>query len=429
MLIRLRYWTALLVTGGIAFSVSQLLDEPANLPGPAKEVAALPSPAGGTAQDTSGDDDFAVTTPVADLPEQAADTVSWSRVVDAGGSLSGLLAEAGLDTDASRDVTAAIGSEFDLRQLKPGQLLSLKTSPAGTPYTATLELEDGSRILARFAPAPSVERLAPDLVSVPRAGEAIVKTSIFGALEAAGIPTRFATDLELILDETFDLRTQLSGGEHMRVMWREYRAGDRVVGEPTIDFAQLDLNGGRYEILWPDDNSRRTQIMKDGELLQTFEQPIRGARLSSAFGLRMHPIHKTKRMHSGLDFAAEQGAPVEATQAGKVAFMGERSGYGTVVEVDHGSGVQTLYAHLSALNDAIKVGDRVTAGTELGRAGSTGTSTAPHLHYEIRVGGKAVSPLADTRLRDLGTGAATAGSVTRLSSVKSKLDRLLAIRG
>jgi murein DD-endopeptidase MepM/ murein hydrolase activator NlpD len=134
-------------------------------------------------------------------------------------------------------------------------------------------------------------------------------------------------------------------------------------------------------------------------------------------------------MHSGLDFAAEQGAPVEATQAGKVAFMGERSGYGTVVEVDHGSGVQTLYAHLSALNDAIKVGDRITAGTELGRAGSTGTSTAPHLHYEIRVGGKAVSPLADTRLRDLGTGAATASSVTRLSSVKSKLDRLLAIRG
>jgi murein DD-endopeptidase MepM/ murein hydrolase activator NlpD len=109
--------------------------------------------------------------------------------------------------------------------------------------------------------------------------------------------------------------------------------------------------------------------------------------------------------------------------------MGERSGYGTVVDLDHGSGVQTRYAHLSALCDAIKVGDRVTAVTELGRAGSTGISTAPHLHYEIRIGGKAVSPLADTRLRELGSDAAPAGTVTRLSSVKSKLSHLLAIRG
>ncbi|WP_386680802.1 peptidoglycan DD-metalloendopeptidase family protein [Loktanella sp. R86503] len=430
MLIRLRYWTALLVTGGLAFGVSHLVDRPSDADNPSQQAAA--TPLADPAMDASGDDVFVVTTPpkpAVVLPETAADTVTWSRVVDEGGSFSGLLAQAGLDTDTSRAVTAALGSEFDFRHLKAGQRLSLQTSPAGELYTAALELEDGSRILARFLPAPSVERLAPDLVSFPRAGEATVTSSIFGALDAAGIPTRFATDLELVLAETFDLRTKLSGGEHLRIMWREYRAGDRVVGEPTIDFAELDLADGRYEIMWPDDNSRRTQIMKDGKVLHSFEQPIRGARLSSSFGMRHHPVLNTNRMHSGVDLAAAQGAPVEATQDGKVAYMGQRSGYGTVVEVDHGSGVMTRYAHLSALSDAIKVGDRVTAGTELGLAGSTGISTAPHLHYEIRINGMAVSPLADTRLRELGGNAAATNSVVRLSGVKSKLDRLLAVKG
>lgn len=420
MLIRLRYWTALLVVGGIAFGVSTQWEKQPQSQEPLY------------ASTTSGDEDLEIllSTAGTDLPAQVDDAVTWTKVVGAGDSLSGLLAEAGLETDARTEVTAAIGSEFDLRHLKPGNSLSLQLSPDGLPQTATLEIEDGSRILATFSAAPSVQRLAPDLDSVRRAGEATVGSSIFAALDDAGIPTRFATDLELILAGTFDLRTVLAGGEHIRLMWREYRSGDRVVGEPTIDFAQLDLADGRYEILWPDDNSRRSRIFRDGQLVRTFDQPVRGARLSSAFGLRMHPVHGTMRMHSGLDFAAAQGAIVMATQGGKVAFMGERSGYGTVVELDHGDGVQTLYAHLSALNEALHVGQRITAGTEIGRAGSTGTSTAPHLHYETRVDGKPVSPLTDTRLHGPGNDKPrTTNSLVLVDSMQSELDRLLASRG
>ncbi len=433
MLIRLRYWTALLVVGGVAFVVSTQWDrQPHDQVALSDGTSAHPQTGSESTTVTSGDDDL-LTVPVAtdtDIPNQTDDSVIWTRVVGAGDSLSGLLAEAGLDTEANSEVTRAIGSEFDLRHLKPGHSLALQISPDGLPATAMLEIEDGSRILATFGAAPSVQRLAPDLDSIQRAGEATVGSSIFAALDEAGIPTRFATDLELILAGTFDLRTALAGGEHIRLMWREYRSGDRVVGEPTIDFAQLDLADGRYEIMWPDDNSRRSRIFKDGQLVKTFDQPIRGARLSSAFGLRMHPVHGYMRMHSGLDFAAEQGAVVAATQVGKIAFMGERSGYGTVVELDHGDGVQTLYAHLSALNEELHVGQRITAGTEIGRAGSTGTSTAPHLHYEIHVDGKPVSPLADTRLRGLGKGTPrSAESLVLVNNMQSELDRLLASRG
>ena len=381
---------------------------------------------------TFGNDDLRprLTVTGADMPTGADDGVSWTRVVGVGDSLSGILADAGLDRDASIEVTHAIGSEYDLRHLKPGHSLALTISPDGLPQTATLEIDDGTRILATFGATASVQKLAPDPVSVRRAGEVKIETSIYAALEGAGIPTRFATDIELILAGALDLRTALEGGERIRLLWREHRFEGREVAEPTIDFAQLDLTSERYEILWPDDNSRRTRIFKDGALVQTFDQPIRGARLSSGFGLRKHPIHGSTRMHSGVDFAAKQGAVVTPTQPGKIAFMGERSGYGLLIEIEHEDDIRTLYAHLSAVSEALQVGQRVAAGTEIGRVGSTGTSTAPHLHYEIHVDGQPVSPLVDTRLGGRDNGSPfDAEPLVLVEGMQSELDRLLPSSG
>lgn len=427
MLIRLRYWTALLVVGGIAFGVWAHLHKDSE-PG-SSAVTDRQRDNGHGKVDVEDALEAPQTAGNAPL-NKPENSVTWSRVVGAGDSMSLLLAKAGLDTDAITEVSRAIASEFDLRHLKPGYSLTLTMSEQGAPKAAMLEIDNGFRILATFGAAPHVERLAPDLDSIRRAGEATVKSSIFAALDDAGIPTRFATDLELILAETFDLRSALAGGERIRLMWREHRSGDRVVGEPTIDFAQFDLADRRYEILWPDDKSRRTRIFQDGELVKTFDQPIRGARLSSSFGLRKHPIHGYVRMHSGVDFAADHGAVVVATQVGTIKFMGKRSGYGHVVELDHGNNIQTLYAHLSAVNEALQVGQRVAAGSEIGRAGSTGTSTAPHLHYEIHVDGKPVSPLADTRLRGPGNGAPRrADGLVSVDIMQSELDRLLESSG
>lgn len=419
MLIRLRYWTAMLVAAGVAYGVVLSTDGPSIDRATRSNASTEPRPVAGTVARES------------DIPTVQADAApTWQQVVGPGDSLSGLLAQAGLGSEAIRQVTTALGSAFDLQRLQPGHSLALTLSPVGAPQRATLEIADGSRIQATFGTTPAVQTLDPQLHSIRRAGEATVGSSIFAALDGAGMPTRFATDLDLILAELVNLRTGLAGGEHLRLMWREYRSGERAVGDPVIDFAQLDLADGRYDIVWPDDTSRRTRIFKDDQLVLTFDQPIAGARLSSAFGPRMHPVHGTLRMHSGLDFAAAQGAMVVATQAGTVAFKGERAGYGTMVELDHGDGVTTRYAHLSALNTAIDAGKHVAAGTELGRAGSTGTSTAPHLHYEIRVDGEPVSPLADTRLRGRGTQTQPATHTPALvADMQAALDKLLAARG
>jgi murein DD-endopeptidase MepM/ murein hydrolase activator NlpD len=138
------------------------------------------------------------------------------------------------------------------------------------------------------------------------------------------------------------------------------------------------------------------QIEQFAELRQTAEQlplgkPIPSAAITSGFGPRMDPFLHRPAMHTGIDFRIEPGYPVPATAAGTVISAQYAGGYGNMVEIDHGQGVTTRYAHLSSI--LVKKGDHVDEGTIVGRAGSTGRSTGPHLHYEVRVNGRAIDPM------------------------------------
>ena len=119
-------------------------------------------------------------------------------------------------------------------------------------------------------------------------------------------------------------------------------------------------------------------------------QPAHVLMLSSSYGYRHDPFTGASAMHAGLDFPGPLGTPILAAAPGKVAFVGRRSGYGNVVEVDHGQGIMTRYAHLSGFDTA--VGARVAAGQQIARMGSTGRSTGSHLHFEVRLNGVAVNP-------------------------------------
>jgi len=114
------------------------------------------------------------------------------------------------------------------------------------------------------------------------------------------------------------------------------------------------------------------------------------ARISSEFGYRIHPISKSRRLHTGTDLAAPSGTPIKATGAGVVIHAGWRGGYGNTVMIDHGGNKVTLYAHMSSVS--VKSGQQVSKGTVIGKVGSTGNSTGPHCHYEVRINGKPVNP-------------------------------------
>ncbi|MGR3312034.1 MAG: M23 family metallopeptidase [Roseovarius indicus] len=361
------------------------------------------------------------------LPSIEPLLVTWSREIASGETLDAVLSDAGLDASDRAEIAFAIGAEYDLRRLRPGHIITVVSTTDDNPRRVELAVEDGVRIEAVFGEQLAARVLEPDPELVTFAGEAVIESSIFAALDAADIPARFAVDLAQMLGGTVDFRRDLAGGETMRLLWREARDGNKRIGQPELAFAELDLGGSVYEIVWPHDGSGQATIYVDGEVLRVFAQPVEGARLSSVFGRRTHPVYGNVRMHTGVDFAAASGTPVKATAPGRVSFIGRRGGYGRVVEIAHGSDTLTRYAHLSEVPDTLEQGQRVMAGDLIGRVGATGTATGPNLHYEVLVDGRPTDPLSDDRLAEAAErDADDTAALKRLAEARSLLAERLA---
>ena len=363
-----------------------------------------------------------------DRPVQAIETPlsTWSRDIAPGETLDFLLSEAGLAAPDRAEVALALGAEYDLRRLRPGHSVTVASTVDGSPRIVSLAVEDGVRIEVVFGEQLSTQVVAPDPEILTLAGEAVIDSSIFAALDEAGIPARFSVDLAQMLGGTVDFRRELAGGETLRLLWREARVGEDRIGQPDLAFAALEIGGSLYEIVWPDDGSGQATIYVDGEVLRVFAQPVEGARLSSVFGRRTHPVFGNVRMHTGVDFAAARGTPVQSTAPVRVSFIGWRGGYGRVVEIAHGSDTMTRYAHLSAVPDGLAQGQRVAAGDVIGRVGATGTATGPNLHYEVLVDGRPTDPLSDNRLAEAAESEADdTAALYRLAEARALLNQNL----
>ena len=364
----------------------------------------------------------------ADRPVRAIEPPlsTWSRDIAPGETLDFLLSEAGLAAPDRAELALALGAEYDLRRLRPGHSVTVASTVDGSPRTVSLAVEDGVRIEVVFGEQLSTKVVAPDPEIVTLAGEAVIDSSIFAALDEAGIPARFSVDLAQMLGGTVDFRREMAGGETLRLLWREARVGEDRIGQPELAFAALEIGGSLYEIVWPDDGSGQATIYVDGEVLRVFAQPVEGARLSSVFGRRTHPVFGNVRMHTGVDFAAARGTPVQSTAPGRVSFIGWRGGYGRVVEIAHGSDTMTRYAHLSAVPDGLAQGQRVAAGDVIGRVGATGTATGPNLHYEVLVDGRPTDPLSDDRLAEAAESEADdTAALSRLAEARALLNQNL----
>lgn len=134
-----------------------------------------------------------------------------------------------------------------------------------------------------------------------------------------------------------------------------------------------------------------TDTLSRSQENDSFVMPAKG-QISSRFGMRVHPISHTPKFHKGIDIAAPMGSPVQSAKGGRVVSAGYEGGYGNCVVIDHGNGVQTRYAHLSQIN--VRPGDTVQTGQQIGKVGSTGASTGPHLHFEVSQNGRPVDPEA-----------------------------------
>ncbi|WP_176592037.1 M23 family metallopeptidase [Sphingobium sp. EM0848] len=166
------------------------------------------------------------------------------------------------------------------------------------------------------------------------------------------------------------------------------RSAARAQGGPFVPWEGQDAMPGEFEKLAK--ALSRMEFLEASLLTIPSGKPTATPMLSSSYGYRSDPFNGHAAFHAGLDFPGSYGQPILAAAAGKVSFVGQRSGYGNVVEVDHGNGIMTRYAHLSGF--AAHVGQSVARGDKIARMGSTGRSTGTHLHFEVRVNGNPINP-------------------------------------
>lgn len=252
------------------------------------------------------------------------------------------------------------------------QRLSIKRTPQG--FTATQES-------------------APLVANIQYSG-AIVETSLFAAADEARIPDSVTSQLSDIFSAQIDFHRSLRKGSRFSVVYEALEADGEPLRTGKVLSAEM-VNGGKsYQAMWFQEPGQKGDYYSlDGKSLKnTFlAAPVRFSRMSSGFGMRVHPLFQTARAHLGVDYAAPTGTPAMSVADGVVEFAGVQSGYGNVVIVKHSASQSTFYAHLSHIS--VTKGRTVKQGDVVGAVGSTGWATGPHLHFEFRINGVHVDPL------------------------------------
>ena len=224
--------------------------------------------------------------------------------------------------------------------------------------------------------------------------ENVILQSLYKAASDEKIPANIIIEFAGIYGFQVDFQRDIRKKDSYQILYEIFlNEKNEFVETGEILFANLKLSGQNNSLYYFDKNGSEGHYDKNGKSVKKalMKTPINGARLSSPFGMRKHPIDGFNKMHRGTDFAAPMGTPIMASGDGIVKKAGWCGGGGNCVKIKHNSTYQTVYAHMSKFARGIKAGVRVKQGQTIGYVGSTGKSTGPHLHYEVIVNGKKVN--------------------------------------
>ena len=224
--------------------------------------------------------------------------------------------------------------------------------------------------------------------------ENIILQSLYKAATDQNIPPNTIIEFARIYGFQVDFQRDIRKEDKFQIMYEVFiDKNNKVIETGEILFANLNLSGQDNSLYYFDKENVEGHYDKNGKSVQKalMKTPINGARLSSSFGMRKHPIDGFNKMHRGTDFAAPKGTPIMASGNGIIKKAGWCGGGGNCVKIKHNSTYETVYAHMSKFARGIKKGVRVKQGQTIGYVGSTGKSTGPHLHYEVIVNGKKVN--------------------------------------
>ena len=332
-------------------------------------------------------------------------TISYEdiRTVGKGDTLMALLTDAGVTAPTADRAIRAMAKIYKPRRIKPGQQIVLtlqpQSSPKAPPSLVSLTFtESVERDIAvhRTETGYKAQAIARPLTRVTTHAAGHIDSSLYVAGVKAGLNQSTLADLIHIFSFDVDFQRDIRRGDQFALMFDEYRDEDGQMAKTgNISIAEMVLSGQKIRLYryktkdgFVDYYSATGQSVRKA-LLRT---PIDGARISSGFGRRRHPILGYTRMHKGLDFAARRGTPIYAAGDGVVDFAGRNGGYGKYVRIRHTGTYKTAYAHMHRYGKGVRTGRRVRQGQIIGYVGSTGRSTGPHLHYEVHKNGRQVNP-------------------------------------
>ena len=321
--------------------------------------------------------------------------------VGRGESLAIVLRRAGLSNRENHLVIQALSENLDMRRIRQGQIVEFAFDPEDETRLMQVRLQpDEERIVYAERDGDSfsdrLETIALDRATIRAEGR--ISDSLYMAARRSLLPHEVIVELIHIYSFDVDFQREIRPGDRFEVYYEHYLNESGVpVKNGRILYANLTIQGKSMDLYRyiPTDDERPDYFAPDGQsarkaLLRT---PVDGARLTSGFGARKHPILGYTRMHKGLDFGARTGTPIRAAGDGVIERASRYGGYGNYIRIRHNGTYKTAYAHLHGYASGIRAGVRVQQGQIIGYVGSTGRSTGPHLHYEVLKDGTHVNPM------------------------------------
>jgi murein DD-endopeptidase MepM/ murein hydrolase activator NlpD len=217
-----------------------------------------------------------------------------------------------------------------------------------------------------------------------------ITSSLFKTINDLGASDQVALQLAEVFRYDIDFAQELQPGDTFTIVLEKVWRDGKFLRDGEITAAEFVNNGKAYRAvryILPDGHHEYYTPAGQSIRRAFLRAPVDFSRISSGFGLRWHPILNRLRAHQGIDYAAPVGTPVHAAGDGRISFRGLQGGYGNVLAIEHGSGVETVYGHLSRFASSAGIGRHVRQGDIIGFVGMTGLATGPHLHYEYRIGG------------------------------------------
>lgn len=339
--------------------------------------------------------------------------------VQRGDTLSGLLVDEGTSVEDAHAVTTALNPVFDASDLRGGQNVTLvfliSGDPEDVPVLTSLSfkpsVERDIRVVRSEDGSYRAEETVKALKPVGARARGTIQGSLYQSASDAGVPDGVIVEMIRIYSHAVDFQREIRSGDSFDVLFTTYAdESGEILKSGAIDFVQLTLSGQAkplYRFSSSEDQTTDyyTPEGKSGKRL-LMRTPVDGARLTSGFGMRRHPILGYSKMHKGVDFAAPTGTPIMAAGSGTIKFARWFGSYGKYVRIAHANKYQTAYAHMSRFAPGIREGVRVRQGQVIGYVGTTGRSTGAHLHYEVMADSRQINPM-DVRLP---TGTTLAGA-------------------